>query len=241
MLGYGLALFAYVRGEEKPAWARHLRLDAADPLRKGLRFLSKTGDSLFRPDNARQPLTPPTDAELLESLTHRSPTFRMKALLDVGQREVPPPAILGAVMDRLGDPDNDVLSEAARIVTLYGEAARNAVPALIAGLGSRSYEVRLYSAMALPAVRARAELVVPELTRLLDDRHPGVAEAAVAGLHYYGFDAAMAIPCLLEALRLKEVDCLDSEALLTRSWPSTRRRTRSNSGCSTSSRRSARG
>jgi hypothetical protein len=47
--GYALALFAYVRGEENPAWARHVCADVRAPLQAGLRYLRKTGDCLYDP------------------------------------------------------------------------------------------------------------------------------------------------------------------------------------------------
>jgi hypothetical protein len=47
MTGYALALFARIREEENPAWARHLCLDVRTYFKKGLRYLLKTGDSLF--------------------------------------------------------------------------------------------------------------------------------------------------------------------------------------------------
>ena len=51
-LGYALAVFAFVRGEEQPAWANHLRTDAAVTLKAGLAYLRKTDDTLFHTDTA---------------------------------------------------------------------------------------------------------------------------------------------------------------------------------------------
>jgi tetratricopeptide (TPR) repeat protein len=48
LFGYALALFAWYRGERSPGWVRHLRLDAGDSLKKGLRFL----------EHVRAPTTP---------------------------------------------------------------------------------------------------------------------------------------------------------------------------------------
>jgi hypothetical protein len=47
MIGYALALFARLRGEDDPPWAAHLCADVRSPFKKGLRYLCKTGDSLF--------------------------------------------------------------------------------------------------------------------------------------------------------------------------------------------------
>lgn len=213
MLGYALALFAYVRGETRPAWARHLRLDASRPLRMGLRYLLKTGDSLLRPDDAGRPATPPTDAELAGRLADRSPTIRMMALCDVAGRASPPAALLGAVSRLLRDPDVDVQTEAARVLTLYGEAADPSLPDLIRCLWSPSSELRRHAAAALPAIGGPAAQVVPELTRLLQDADPYVAEAAVAGLSRLAPSATSAVPALVDVIRIKEIACHPTDAL----------------------------
>jgi hypothetical protein len=47
MYGYALSLFAWLRGESRPAWARYLRPDVRVPFQQGLRFLSRRGTSGF--------------------------------------------------------------------------------------------------------------------------------------------------------------------------------------------------
>lgn len=49
MYGYAFALFAWHRGEIKPVWAKHLRGDVHAAYKKGCYYLTKTGDSLFKP------------------------------------------------------------------------------------------------------------------------------------------------------------------------------------------------
>lgn len=49
MYGYALALSAWCRNEERPPWAKHLRMDSRASFKQGLRYLRKTGDSGFRP------------------------------------------------------------------------------------------------------------------------------------------------------------------------------------------------
>jgi hypothetical protein len=48
-IGYALALFAWVRGERRPPWLRHLRLNPRTFCKQGLQYLHKTGDSSFDP------------------------------------------------------------------------------------------------------------------------------------------------------------------------------------------------
>ncbi len=54
MFGYALALVAWVRGEQSPAWARHLRSGVRGEFWAGLRFLRKTGDAKLRPLTRRR-------------------------------------------------------------------------------------------------------------------------------------------------------------------------------------------
>ena len=49
MFGYALALMAWVRGEQSPAWARYVHSNARSEMRQGLRFLNKHGVTKLRP------------------------------------------------------------------------------------------------------------------------------------------------------------------------------------------------
>jgi hypothetical protein len=42
-------MFDWFRGEESPPWAKHLRGDVHAAYKKGLRYLTKMGDSAFKP------------------------------------------------------------------------------------------------------------------------------------------------------------------------------------------------
>jgi hypothetical protein len=48
MFGYALAHLAWWRGEDKPAWARHLNGNARREFEQAMRFLLKTGESAFK-------------------------------------------------------------------------------------------------------------------------------------------------------------------------------------------------
>ncbi|HZH30933.1 MAG TPA: hypothetical protein VEY11_09230 [Pyrinomonadaceae bacterium] len=48
MFGYALALFAWVRGEQHPAWSKHLEGNVRDYFKGGLKYLEKTGDTLLQ-------------------------------------------------------------------------------------------------------------------------------------------------------------------------------------------------
>lgn len=54
MFGWALAHLAWFRGEESPAWARHLNGDARTNLKQGIRYLNATGDSEYKPPRMRR-------------------------------------------------------------------------------------------------------------------------------------------------------------------------------------------
>ena len=211
--GYGLALFAYARGETKPDWARYLRPDAAHTFKSALRYLKKTGDSLFRPDSARQPESPPTEPEMIERLASRSPTIRGATLWNIAELTPPPAALLETVVRLLRDRDVDVQIEAARVLPAFGTAAHVAASDLIWCLSSDSEMLRMYALAALPTIGAPASQVVPELTRLLRDPDAWVIDTAADALEKLGSEAASAVPALVEAIRTAEVTCSSSDVL----------------------------
>jgi hypothetical protein len=47
MAGWALSLFAWVRGENNPKWAKHLAVDPMEYLKLGLRYLDETHDTAF--------------------------------------------------------------------------------------------------------------------------------------------------------------------------------------------------
>lgn len=51
--GYALAHMAWFRDEAKPEWARHLRWVGRGAFKQGLRYLTETGDSSFKPERLR--------------------------------------------------------------------------------------------------------------------------------------------------------------------------------------------
>ena len=54
MYGWALAQLAWFRGEEKPAWAKHLHSHARADFNQGVRHLFKTGDSAYQPVRLRR-------------------------------------------------------------------------------------------------------------------------------------------------------------------------------------------
>ncbi len=55
MYGYSMALYTLARNDPKPDWASFLRPDVLAPLKRGIRFVTETGDCEFLPALGRQP------------------------------------------------------------------------------------------------------------------------------------------------------------------------------------------
>lgn len=196
-LGYALALFAFMRGEVWPEWAGHLRPDAAETLGAGVRYLSRTGDSLFHPDTVRDRRGDKTVMEIVLRLEDASPTFRMDALLDVDERNLADPALLAPVRRCLGDRDGHVRAAAARSAGAFGFRGRVLIPRLVEMLREGEDSARA-AAGALVNVGAAPELVVPEFARLMKES-PELVDALALSLGSYGAEARAALPALLDA------------------------------------------
>jgi hypothetical protein len=202
MFGYAFALFAFVRGETDPPWAHHLRLDASAALHAGLRFLRKTGDSLFTPDTIHDKLQPLTPAAALDRLRTGTPTFRLATLWDIRDESLTDPEVLAAVRACLDDRDPHIVAEAAHTLATFGPAAEESVPRLVDLLWHGSSKIKIGVAEALGAIGSRPANVVPELTALLEaEEDLKVVGAAAGALRCFGAAAASAVPLLLNALK----------------------------------------
>lgn len=199
-LGYALALFAFVREDTSVRWASHLRPDAAGGLKAGLRYLEKTGDTLFDATAASVPLSRPKPADLVEHLQSRSATVRLNAVWDVAEHEVKEFDVMVRLQGCLDDPDADIPGEAARALADFGPAAAAAVPKLVDTLWSPNASTRTGAATALGAIRQNPDVVVPELAALLAEGDPPIVTAAAEAITCFEGDGKPAVPKILPAL-----------------------------------------
>lgn len=199
-LGYAMALFAWVRGEASPAWANSLREDAAGALRNGLRYLRKTGDSLFRQDTfgVAPPVRESSRAdEIMARLDKGTASARLAALWEVREQALLGPEWVEAVAQRLGDRDPAVAAEAAHVLAGFGEAAAPKCQRLREALRARDTGVRAAAATALGELRFEPAAVVPELCLLLEEADDRVFLTAAMALARY---AAPIEPAALKLL-----------------------------------------
>ena len=201
-LGYALALFAFVRGERRPAWAKYLRTDALATFRQGLRYLNNTGDSLFHPDTIDKKAKTPTPKSVAMSLCHNRPTIRLSALRDIIEYRMESIELLPLVEQCFKDPDSDVQYVAVAALAVFGASAERTIPVLIQAAMQGSAEVRAAAAAALGDIGTCPSEVVSALGVILGDLEVNVVAAAATALAKYGEAATPALPRLLAAIEL---------------------------------------
>ena len=207
ILGYAHALFAFVRGEEELPWAAALRPDAAVPLREGLLYLRRTGDSLFHPDTIHSPRGRPTVMELAATVRVGTPSARLAALWELYEKGPAAADAVDAVIECLGDRDMCIPGEAARVLGVIGPAATPAVPLLLEALHAGQSETRAGAAEALGCLRPDLDIAIPELTALLQDSNLAVVQSAAQALAAFGKRAGASASRLLDVLRKALIEC----------------------------------
>jgi HEAT repeats len=207
MFGYAMALFAFMRDEQNPPWARFLRLDASSALRDGLYYLQRTEDTLFHPDTIRAKRTALLATDLSARLSEGTPSVRLSTLWEIRDHPRSEAITVAAVTECLASRDYAIAAGAARTLAVLDPAAGSAITDLVAALASDSAELRAAAAYALGVLKANPETVIPELAVSLEDESTGVIVEAVIALGCYGLQAGSAAPKVLAALEAALIDC----------------------------------
>jgi HEAT repeat protein len=194
-----MALHAWLCGDERPDWAKHLRSDAAGPFVRGLKYLQATEDSLLRPDNVNSYDKNPSIRKLLDQLVGRSASARVAALWELARCDNATAEAVEAVARCLDDAWPGLRAEAARTLAQWGVAAEAAIPRLADALYDGEEECRIAAAYALGMLHMQADSIVPQLADRLND--PPTIDAAAWALSRFGAEAAPAMPQMLAQLQ----------------------------------------
>ena len=207
MLGYALALFAWVRDEFHPPWTAHLRLDASAVVRGGLRYLRRTNDSLFQQATLHVKRDALSLNQLARDLERGTPSSRIAALWDLRERTDGATVAVAPVERCLRDRDPHIRAEAAVTLASFGPHAEPSIPLLVDRLRDNNDDVRAVVVRALVAMGVDASMLVNPLTEALRDESPRVVAEAAIGLQQFGAAADSAQTELFEAFRQALVAC----------------------------------
>lgn len=206
VMAYAMALHAWLRGEDKPAWAACLSHEPSEMFWAGLRYLVRTENSLLRPDNLHQWDKNPSLARLLDQLEQGADSQRVAVLWQLADRGPAAAEAATAIARCLVDRQPVICAEAARTLAELGQAAADAVPDIVDVLGHHDEEVRAAAAYALGKLHLRPEVVVGELAEHVCD--PSMRETTAWALAQYSEQARPALPPLLAELK-GELGCGD--------------------------------
>jgi hypothetical protein len=204
MYGYALGLFAWVRGERKPAWVAHLRLNVRTVCKQGLTYLFKAGDTQFReqPDQGGASDEPRRIAERAAALQAPSSGARLAALWDLKAMGAKAEAALPGLLRTLRDEDPFIRAEGMEVLAGLGTAAEAAVPDLLAAaLQGDNDSLRQYAIAALGRIGRCPEGVVPVLVSFLKSPESALRQEAVLALGGFGPAAADAVTSLAALLQ----------------------------------------
>ena len=196
-------MFAWLRGEREPSWAKHFRLDAADTLRRGLRYLDATEDAAFHPGRPSARLGKLTVYQLADQIREGSPSACVAALWELGRRGAAAAEGVADIQGCLSHGLADIRAEAARTLAALGPVGRPAVPTLVEVLDDADAEVRAAAAFALGKLGVQSEVapdVVAALAERLADSDTETACAAAWAMAQFGRAAADRLPAVLDVL-----------------------------------------
>ncbi len=211
MFGYALAVFAWLRDERRPEWRRHLRGDSRSVLKAGLRYLYRTGECLCR---ERVPGERNGPRDLRERLASESPGIFLSALWELrrpGRDELTTDE-WAAVVKGLDRRDPLLVCETALAIAALHRPDSAVVDRCLHLLERFWGNSSLRSALALVlgVQQDRIDLVIDELSRLLEDEAERVVIAALTSLRHLGPVAeSIALRPILQVLRKGLVDCND--------------------------------
>jgi len=207
MFGYALAVFAWMRGEQKPAWGAYVCRDARAFFQDGLRYLNRTNDcrcptligvSSDRLPDVRWGLESSVPGEFVSALWE----FRKP-----GRRE-PSDVEWSSIVAGLDHRDLVVVAETALTIAALKRVDPKVTDRCLWHLRSYPDEPDLRTALALAlGVQAPSGPHVEELTRMLEDPSIRVINGALTALRtLQPTDVSDVIPAILRVFRKGIID-----------------------------------
>ena len=176
-------------------------LDAADTLRRGLRYLDATEDSAFNPKRPWERPAKLTVYQLVERIGEGTPSACVAALWELAQRGTAAAEGMDAVRGCLSHRQAGIRAEAARTLAALGPLSQPALPRLLEALQDIDADVRAAAAYALGKLVMQPEETLDALVERLDDGDSAAACAAAWAIAQFGRAAEAVLPAVLAALK----------------------------------------
>jgi hypothetical protein len=186
MLGYAMAVHAWMRGDCRPEWTRHLNADARRACVAGIRYLNSTHDCLcprLVPDPSDHPL------EGKGRASTGSPGGVVAGLWEFRKpgQAAPTDDEWSSIVSALGNRDPVVATEAAMTIVTLGRADPAVADMCLQRLRENHEHVELRAALAMVlGVQSPTDVVVDELKWMLEARASRVVKGALLALGRLG-------------------------------------------------------
>lgn len=180
--GYLGALFAWVRDELSPPWAKALRLDAKETLKASLRHLHRTNDAIFERDLLGIGTTEQTSYDRQAQFESKSDTLKFNALIELQVDLVELQRFETDIVKLLKTKNVQLRSLTIETLGLLPNASESTLHALINQASSSQRLVRRSLADCLKPGTIDDEIVKNTLLQLIADQSITVAATATLSL-----------------------------------------------------------
>lgn len=204
IFGYAFSHLAWHRIESNPEWKNHLRKDAVESYNQGLKFLTKTEDTIFLDDGLE--LSRRSLDYWMDELNAGFISSQYIALWHIQElaKDSNDPKLAEAVIAKFNSKDFHIRQNAVHTLQIISGETDSQKEPLIIALSDPSARVRSRAITALSHAQESAEDVIPAITDYLEDPDSSVREAAAQSLATFesqAFDSCEKIMnCLREAI-----------------------------------------
>jgi len=181
-LAYALALSAWVRGETSWSWLDAVPSVIKKPAQKSLKYLSKTNDSFFRPQEVRAAKLTQGQNAWLETVAQHSISEQIIGLRYLQVTSDSDTRQLAALLDKLRSDNPAVLLNAINNAGAMKKANAGVVDELNLLLENRSDQIRAKAMFALTRLAAVDEGVIKFAIKMLESHSKFVIYAGLLGL-----------------------------------------------------------
>ena len=185
-VGYALALFAWTRNEAKPNWLRYLRPNALADVKRSLKYLAKTGDSLLGPGGyAKVGLMYEgcPDEELVSRLEQESPSESIAIIRELRQRKFSSSKLNRLLAGFVCESEPLLAEEAGDALGLQNECDLDCVAQLSTCIGHRDRFRWQIAANVLGEIgQAVPDRVLPSLSKGVYSQHSDLRQASILSI-----------------------------------------------------------